>query len=181
MAKCIPQVITFFGVIQRLYTIFSASTERWEILSKYLHGLTLKPICETRWECRLESVKAIKEQLKEISEALIEVSETTKIPAIQSEAKSLLEYEMTFEFILSTVIWYDLLNAINKVSKTLQNEKISIDFALKNYVGLRNFLSSYRENGYKNAKKEAIQMCEKFEIVPEFKKKRNIKKKNVRL
>lgn len=43
------------------YTIFSASIERWEILSKYLHGLTLKPIYETRWEFRLESVKAVKE------------------------------------------------------------------------------------------------------------------------
>lgn len=57
MAKCIPQVMTFFGVIQRLYTIFLASTERWEILRKHLHGLTLKPICENRWECHLESVK----------------------------------------------------------------------------------------------------------------------------
>ncbi|KAF0701149.1 zinc finger MYM-type protein 1-like [Aphis craccivora] len=108
MAKCVPQAMTFFGVVQRLYTIFSVSTERWEILNKHLHGLTLKSICETRWECRLESVKAIKEQLQEISEALLEVSNTTKIPAIQSEAKSLLEYEMTYEFILSTVIWFDL-------------------------------------------------------------------------
>lgn len=26
MANCIPQVMTFFGVIERLYTLFSAST-----------------------------------------------------------------------------------------------------------------------------------------------------------
>lgn len=179
MAKCIPQAMTFFGVIQRLYTIFSASTERWEILNKHLHGLTLKPICETRWECRLESVKAVKEQLQEIKEALLEVSNTTKIPAIQSEAKSILEYEMTFEFILSTVIWYDLLNAINKVSKILQREDISIDFALKNYVALKVFLTEYRENGYKNAEKETIKLCQKLEIIPEFKKKRNIKRKKM--
>lgn len=61
---------------------------------------------------------------------------------------------MTFEFILWTVIWYDLLNAINKVGKTLQSEKTSIDFPLKNYVGLKFFLSSYRKNSYKNAKKK---------------------------
>jgi len=119
--------------------------------------------------------------LQEISEALLEVSNTTKIPAIQSEAKSLLEYEMTFEFILSTVIWFDLLNAINKVSKTLQREHISIDFALKNYVGLKVFLTGYRENGYTNAKKEAIKTCQQLEIKPEFKKKRNIKRKRKKM
>lgn len=171
----------FFGVmvIQRLYTIFSASTERWEMLNKHLHGLTLKPIYETRWECCLEPVKALKEQLQEISEALLEVSNTTKIPEIQSEAKSLLEYEMTFEFISSTIIWYDLLNAINKVSKTLQREHIFIDFALKNYIGLKVFLTGYRENGFTNAKKEAIKICQRLEIVPELKKKRNIKRKKM--
>ena len=49
------------------------------------------------------------------------------------------QHQITFEFILSTVIWYDLLNAINKVSKTLQSEKISINFALKNYIGKKIF------------------------------------------
>lgn len=51
---------------------------------------------------------------------------------------------MTFEFILSTVIWYDLLNANNKVSKTLQSEHIFIDFALKNYIALKVFLTGYQ-------------------------------------
>lgn len=57
------------------------------------------------------------------------MSETTKIPAIQS-AKSLLKYEIIFEFILSRVIWYYLLNTNNKVRKTLQSKKIPIDIAL---------------------------------------------------
>lgn len=61
---------------------------------------------------------------------------------------------MTFEFILSTVIWYDLLNAVNKVSKTLQIEHIFIDFVLKNYVALKVFLTGYRENGCEMQKKK---------------------------
>lgn len=116
-------------------------------------GLALKQVCETRREYRLESVNAVKELLKEISEALTEVCKTTKTSAIQSEANSLLEYEMIYEFILSTVIWYDLLNSINKVSKTLQNEQISIDFALKNYNSLKCFFQNYRNTGYSSAKK----------------------------
>lgn len=120
--------------------------------------------------------EAIKVQLQEISEVLIEVNKTTKVPAIQSEAKLLLKYERTCEFILSIVIWYDLLSAIDKVSKTLQKEKISINLALKNYFSLKDFLTSYCSS-YENVKKEAFEICKKLEIESEFKKKRNIKKK----
>ncbi|XP_001943532.2 zinc finger MYM-type protein 1-like [Acyrthosiphon pisum] len=179
MANCIPRAMTFFGVIQRLYTLFSASTERWEILNKHLKCLTLKPLSETRWECRLESVKAVKMQLKEINNALIEVSESTKIPAIKSEAISLAEHEMSYEFVLSSVIWYNLLNNINKVSKTLQNEKISIDFAVNNLKGLKQFLNKYRENGFNEAKEEDIHICKQIDIKPEFKSKRKSLKKRM--
>ncbi|XP_004212232.1 zinc finger MYM-type protein 1-like [Hydra vulgaris] len=30
-AECCPQVITFFGIVQKLYNIFSSSSQRWEI------------------------------------------------------------------------------------------------------------------------------------------------------
>ncbi|XP_065639578.1 zinc finger MYM-type protein 1-like [Hydra vulgaris] len=33
-AECCPQVITFFGIVQKLYNIFSSSPQRWEILKK---------------------------------------------------------------------------------------------------------------------------------------------------
>ncbi|XP_050062995.1 zinc finger MYM-type protein 1-like [Aphis gossypii] len=145
MANCIPQVMTFFGVIQRLYTLFSASTERWEILKKYLKCLTLKPLSETRWECRLESVKAVKMQLKEINEALVEVSESTKIPAIKSEAISLAEHEMSYEFVLS----------------------------------LKEFFIKNRENGFNEAKEEAIHICKQIDIIPQFKPKRKSLKKKM--
>jgi len=49
-------------------------------------------------------VKAVKEQFKEISEALTQVRVIRKISVIQSEAKSLLEYETIYKFILSIAI-----------------------------------------------------------------------------
>jgi hypothetical protein len=49
----------FWGLIQRIYTLFSRSSKRWAILNQELE-ITLKPLFETRWECRLDSVKAIR-------------------------------------------------------------------------------------------------------------------------
>lgn len=60
----------------------------------------------------------------------------------------LAEHEIFYEFVSSSIIWYDLLNIINKVSKIFQNEDISIDFAMKNVKGLEQFLIGYRENRY---------------------------------
>jgi len=118
-------------------------------------------------------------QLKEINEALVEVSESTKIPAIKSEAISLAEHEMSYAFVLSSVIWYNLLNNINKISKTLQNENISIDFAVNNLKGLKEFLIKNRENGFNEAKEEAIHICKQIDIVPQFKPKRKSLKKKM--
>lgn len=107
MANChIPRIMTFFGVIKRLYSLFSASTERWKMFRQNLKYLTLKQLSETRWECRVEFVKAMKTQLEEINEALVEVSESTKIPAIKSEAISFAEHEMSYKFVLSNAVQF---------------------------------------------------------------------------
>ncbi|CAI6360443.1 unnamed protein product [Macrosiphum euphorbiae] len=58
------QASTFFGTIQRFYTIFAASTSRWDILQKHCEFSTVKKWSETRWESRVNSVKALRYQLK---------------------------------------------------------------------------------------------------------------------
>jgi len=130
MASSVPAAMTFFGVIQRIYSIFSASTERWTILWKYVSDFTLKPISDTRWESGVESIKPIRFQLCQVHDALVEVSELTKDPKIKSESSSLANYEFSYDFILSVVIWYELLSAINKVSKSLQSESMELSNAV---------------------------------------------------
>jgi hypothetical protein len=96
--------------MQRIYTTFANSTKRWKILKDNITGLTLKSLSATRWESRVESVKAIRFQMSDIREALLQVAEGDKDPLTSSVAKSLAENELgDFEFIISIVIWYDML------------------------------------------------------------------------
>ncbi|KAM6572089.1 hypothetical protein CsatA_016169 [Cannabis sativa] len=73
MAESCSKARDFFGVIQRIYTIFANSTKRWQILKDNVKGLTPKSLSSTRWESRVDSVKAIRFQISDFREALLEV------------------------------------------------------------------------------------------------------------
>jgi len=48
-------------------------------------------------------------------------------------------------------IWYDILFAINSVSKNLQSKDMCIDEVIEQLKGLLSFFEKYRENGFENA------------------------------
>ena len=84
-----------------------------------------------RWESRVNSVKAIRFQILEICEALLQVAESDNDFMIRSEAKSLATNELgEFEFLVSIVIWYEMLYAVNLVNKSLQSKNMLIDVAI---------------------------------------------------
>jgi hypothetical protein len=56
--------------------------------------------------------------MQEIREALLEVSDIDNDETISSEAHSLANNELgDFEFMVSIIIWYEVLSTINLVSK----------------------------------------------------------------
>jgi hypothetical protein len=66
----------FFRFLQRVYNICSSSVSKWVILQSCV-DITLKCLLDTRWECKIESIKAVKFQTEKVRSALIKLRETT--------------------------------------------------------------------------------------------------------
>ena len=75
------------------------------------------------------------------------------------------------------VIWYTLLNNVNRVSKELQVEDMHIDVAMDHLNGLICFFKQFRENGFESSLVEAKKIANEMEIEPLFDEKRIIRRK----
>ena len=178
MANNCSRAKYFFGIIQRIYTTFTNSTKKWQILKDNIKGWTLKSVSATRWESRVESVKAIRFQCGDIREALLEVSDVDNDVKNSSEAKGLANNELgEYEFIVAIVIWYEVLYAINLVSKQLQAKDMLIDVAIEKVQGVISFFKGYRETGFLEALEVAKGIALVMDIGTTFRKKREIKRK----
>ena len=109
VANSCPKAISFFGVVQRIYTLFSSSTKRWKILQDNVSSLTLKPLSQTRWESRIESVKAIKFQALEIRDALLQLAKTSEQGRSQEFYQGGAKYKQFFFLKIQTSIHFVIL------------------------------------------------------------------------
>jgi len=85
-----PESTCFFGNVQKLYTLFSGSPQRWTILKKHV-DITLKSWSETRWESRVNSIEPLRYQTDKVRETLLEVRENANDLMARIEAQSLAE------------------------------------------------------------------------------------------
>ncbi|XP_074314516.1 uncharacterized protein LOC141649734 [Silene latifolia] len=145
----------------------------WEILKNNATKFTLKQHSSTGWESRVDSVKAIRFQIAEVCDALLQVGETDNDNKIRSEAKSLAMNELgDFEFLVAIVIWYEILYRINFVSKQLQSKNMILDVAIDDIKKLVLFFEDYRESGFNDAVNIAREIAIELNVDPVFPKKR---------
>ena len=150
----------------------ASSTKRWQLLKKQLPLPSAKPVCDTRWESKIDSVRAIRYQTSAVRHALVELAETTDEPKTKSEAWT---GEVWVFVKFSDVAW--LVFAANAVSKMLQHKHMQLDVAVKHLRGLIEFLERYRETGFASAKTDARVIAEELGITSTFKPKRVSRRK----
>ena len=178
MAKSCSKAVTFFGVVQRIYILFSSSTKRWQLLLDHVPKMTVKSLCNTRWESRIKSVHAIRYQAPELRKALLELKRTSTDDAkTKSDAKSLASALEKFEFLLGMVIWHDILFTVNMVSKKLQSKFVCIDVTLKQIEGAISYFKKYRNDGFATSLDIARSIAIDMGVQPLFPVKRRITRK----
>ena len=70
------------------------------------------------------------------------------------------------------IIWYDILFALNFVSKNLQSKDMHIDVAIDQLKGVMSFfLKKYREDGFTSTMNSSKEIATKMEIEPIFREK----------
>ena len=78
-AQCCNEVITFFSIVQKTYTVFSSSPGRWEILQKHIDS-SLHYFSERR-SARIDDVKPLAAHLLSLVLVLKELLDNTNVEA----------------------------------------------------------------------------------------------------
>ncbi|XP_048506943.1 zinc finger MYM-type protein 1-like [Athalia rosae] len=146
----------FFGVLQRLFTVFAASIQRWQILKEHV-SISVKSLPETCWERKINA--------------------NGKDAKLRSELRGLRFVIEAMSFLIRLVVWYDVLQVINRVSKALQCPKVDLDTAIDMIDGAILQLKAFRESGFKTCVATAKEMAEKLDIPQTLPESRTPRKK----
>jgi hypothetical protein len=118
--------VSFFDFLEVLYVYFTASTNRYKVLTNCLkRAETENPILipkrtkTTRWSCRSYATKALLRGYKKIKNALLEISENKEeLGKSRIVALSLYNKMLKIQTGLYAVFWNDILGQVNKTSET---------------------------------------------------------------
>lgn len=184
--KACTEATVFFSFVQGLYSFFSSSTHRWDLLREHVKRrneeklktehrfLMLKSLSETRWSARADALKAQVTSRKEIKSALEDlIDDKTQTPDTRVTAEGFLKTLGNFQTTLLTVIWDEILQRVDKTSETLQKEELDLLGATVELQTLSLFLHEKRNN-FHDYEAKALQLADVPE--PSYEK---IRKKKV--
>ncbi|XP_075702536.1 zinc finger MYM-type protein 1-like [Rhinoderma darwinii] len=174
-ASACVEAVEFFNIIQSLYVFFSVSAHRWAIL-QYNLGASHESLSlsTTRWESRVEAVRAIRNQISKIDDALTDVMEDSTLQGAAlsktvAEIRGIRKNICNFTFLCGLVTWYDILFEINIASKKLQEIDLDISGAMKQLETCKLFLQRYcSDEQLENIIREAQGLAAALEIEGDF-------------
>ncbi|KAK6488539.1 hypothetical protein HHUSO_G7399, partial [Huso huso] len=135
MVSCIPVVRNAFGILQALRNFIEVSSKRHAVFEKitsqktYSAGpATLKSLSDTRWNCRVEAIRAVLENFDEMVQALNEIAHGGSKAG--TEAYALLRNVQDFNFLYCMFFIRRVLMQTNHLSKCLQSEDFTYQTAM---------------------------------------------------
>jgi hypothetical protein len=170
--SCSVNSVSLFGVTQRIYVVFSASVYRWDVLRRHMQGgITVKPMCKTRWECRIDCLKPLRFHIAQIRDVLVELEQDSKSdPALRHKCGTLINSVSDFTNLVAMVVWYEFLFQVNAISKAMQSEQCSVVEAVKLMDSCSAFLDEYRSRGFERAIVTATELADLLDVTPVFRK-----------
>lgn len=169
-ARSSVESTNFFDLAHQVYVFFAGSTRRWDKLTKHVKDFTVKRMSDTRWESRVEALKPLRYQLGDVYDALMDIHGDKSFTGssgntTRTEAKNLAESICKFDFIVSLVVWYDILFAVNISSKILQDTHLDVDTAIDQLQATKEFLTKRRsEEKFQDVLVASYGIAEELEI-----------------
>lgn len=170
----------FFGTLEKIYVFITESFPRLKCFQDIQgnHGktLSLKKLSTTRWASHTKAVNSIFENLSAIIEVLESISsgEITSTNASQMiDARGILTYVKSFEFIYLLCFWKQTLSVIQILSNYLQKVDINISAAVSLIKSTINNLKLLRtEESFNSFEEKAREISSRYDLPDEFTKKR---------
>ncbi|XP_049794473.1 uncharacterized protein LOC126204099 [Schistocerca nitens] len=119
----------------------------------------------TRWSSRIEAIKPSQSYIEDIFDALWEISEASSTLDCTTalKVKSLALKFLTYKFIYSVIIWYNVLSEITFLSTMTQNLTINTQICINLLMSLIHIFTQYRTDGnFEIVFKEATNVANKL-------------------
>lgn len=167
--------VTFFGALESIYTFFSVSTHRWDVLKEHVN-ITVKRVNETRWSAHHDAVKPVINQFTELVDAIEALTDPAENIDTRGSAQILLSNVCDFSFLCYLNFWHNILEEVNAAQKYLQIAGLSLEKCVVKLRYLLSFLRENRDELVDNAIRHATEMCQDMDISVERRGRRKKKK-----
>lgn len=170
LTKQVKQIRNMFGVLNTLHNFIGASSKRFSIFesmratcSDSKGPKTLKSLSDTRWNCRIEAIKAVFENLSALFHSLHKIANDDTFAG--PEASSLLKSIETFDFIFCLNLLKFVFNETNILSKYLQTQSINYSSVrLMAQQTINTFKDSRTQDKFNSLWIETQDIVEKYDL-----------------